>query len=145
LAGEEPTDDFLNRNLYFHYPHNRTTMPHSAIVSGDWKVMHFYERPDLPMLFNLSTDAGEVRNIAGKKPGVHERLHNAMFEYFGEVGARIPKLNPNYDPATYKATKKYQEKVKLGPFEGSRPLEADEQPQPGPPTPVPSTPVAASL
>ena len=43
MAGKEPDSAFLNRYLYFHYPHYRTTVPHSAVVSGSYKLMHFYK------------------------------------------------------------------------------------------------------
>lgn len=37
LAGEQPTSAFLNRNLSHHYPHYRSGMPHSVVVSGTKK------------------------------------------------------------------------------------------------------------
>ena len=55
----------LNRDIYFHAPHYRTRMAHSALRSDSRKVMRFYEHPDIPMLFGLSTDEGEVHNTAG--------------------------------------------------------------------------------
>ena len=97
MAGEEPSEAFLNRYLYFHYPHYRSGMPHSALVSGDQKLIHFYERPDIPMLFDLSQDIGEVHNIAGISPEEHKRLYNEMMRYFEQVGARIPKPNPDFN------------------------------------------------
>jgi arylsulfatase A-like enzyme len=127
LAGKEPDEAFLNRRLYFHYPHYRSSMPHSAIVAGSRKVIHFYERPDIPMLFDLAKDPGEVRNIATAHPDEHRKLHGEMMAYFKKVGARIPKPNPAPDPAAYKQAKEYEKRVLWGPFEGSRPLEADEQ------------------
>ena len=126
MSGVKPDDAFLNRYLYFHVPHYRQEVPHSAIVSGDKKVMHFYASPDIPMLFDLSDDPGEVRNIARQHPQVHERLYAEMMRYFKQVGARIPKRNPNYDPAEYQKHKDYPEHVMWGPFEGDRPLEEDE-------------------
>lgn len=127
MAGKPPTDAFLDRNLYFHYPHYRTSMPHSAVVSGHHKLLHFYERPDLPMLFDLSQDMGEVRNIAAIHPDKHRRLYGQMMGYFDKVGARIPKQNPNYDAAAYKNSKEYDKRVQWGPFAGTRPLELDER------------------
>jgi arylsulfatase A-like enzyme len=127
MAGQKPSEEFLNRNLYFHYPHYRSSMPHSAIVSGSWKVLHFYGRPDIPLLFDLSTDEGEVHNIADRYPQKHKRLYDAMMGYFDEVGARMPKLNPAYDPAVYQADKDYELRQKWGAFTGSRPLEEDEK------------------
>ncbi|MEM1305510.1 MAG: sulfatase-like hydrolase/transferase, partial [Planctomycetota bacterium] len=40
------TPDFADRNLYFHYPHTRTSTPQSAVVTGTEKLLMFYERPD---------------------------------------------------------------------------------------------------
>lgn len=127
MAGESPDESFLNRNLYFHYPHYRTTMPHSAVVSGELKLLHFYERPDIPMLFDLSDDIGEVNNIARDRPEEHRRLFDEMMSYLHSVGARIPKMNPNYDPETYMAQEQFDIRVQWGPFEGRRPLDEDER------------------
>lgn len=127
LAGKTPDGAFLNRRLYFHYPHYRSTMPHSAIVAGSRKVIHFYERPDIPMLFDLAKDPGEVHNIAAKHPTEHKKLFGEMMAYFEKVGARIPKANPDHDPALYKNAKEYEKRMMWGPFKGSRPLEADEK------------------
>ena len=127
MAGEQPTDAFLKRNLYFHYPHYRTTMPHSAVVSGKRKLLHFYERPDIPMLFDLTQDMGEVHNIAPAHPEEHRRLYSEMMEYLDKVGARIPKRNPNYDATLYRDSKEYEKRIQWGPFTGSRPLEEDEK------------------
>ena len=127
LNGKSPTDAFLKRNLYFHYPHYRTTMPHSAVVSGDLKLLHFYERPDLPMLFDLSVDRGEVENIASKRPDDHKRLFDEMMHYFKQVNARLPKKNPNYDSEKYKAAKEYEKRKAWGPFQARRSLGEDEE------------------
>ena len=127
LKGEKVDDAFKNRYLYFHYPHYRVAMPHSAIVSGTRKVMHFYERPDVPMLFDLSADDGEVVNIAAEKPEEHQKLYNEMMQYFQKVGARLPKPNPNYDVDAYNKAKEYESRKIWGPFTGARPLEEDEK------------------
>jgi arylsulfatase A-like enzyme len=127
IAGKPPTDAFVNRNLYFHYPHYRSSMPHSAVVSGSLKLLHFYERPDNLMLFDLTHDMGEVHNIALAHPEEHRRLHDEMMSYFNKVGARIPKRNPNYDPAVYRDSKEYEDRIQWGPFPGSRRLEEDEK------------------
>ncbi|VGO23507.1 sulfatase-like hydrolase/transferase [Pontiella sulfatireligans] len=126
MAGKKPDETFLNRNLYFHVPHYREEVPHSAIVSGSYKVMHFYERPDIPMLFDLSKDPGEVNNVAKQYPETHKRLFGEMMTYLQDVDARFPKANPDYDPEVYKKLKNYNKYIKWGPFEGKRPLEEDE-------------------
>lgn len=50
-----------------------------------------------------------------------------MMAYLKQVGARFPKVNPGYDPEAYQSVKGYDERVKLGPFEGRRLLEDDEK------------------
>jgi arylsulfatase A-like enzyme len=127
ITGEAPKDAFLHRNLYFHYPHYRSGMPHSAMVSGHRKLLHFYDRPDIPMLFDLSKDRGEVHNIASTHADEHKQLHKEMMSYFEQVGARIPKMNPDYDAEVYKKAKEYEERIAWGAFDGSRPLEDDEK------------------
>lgn len=127
MAGKNPDEAFLNRYLYFHYPHYRSSMPHSAVVSGPLKLMHFYEHPEIPMLFDLSKDDGEVNNIAKTHPEEHKRLFDEMTSYLQKVEARFPKTNPEYDAAVYKKAKEYEERMMWGAFEGSRPIEADEK------------------
>ena len=127
MRGQEPDAAFLNRNLHFHYPHYRNSVPHSVMISGTSKVIHFYERPELPMLFDLSKDMDETENIAPQQPDTHRKLHGEMMAYLKQVGARLPKVNPGYDPEAYKSVKGYDERAKWGPFEGKRPLEDDEK------------------
>lgn len=127
MNGEKTSDEFRNRYLYFHYPHYRESMPSSAIVTGTNKVVHFYEQPDIPMLFDLADDVGEVKNIAAEKPKVHKKLFDQLMDYSEEVGARIPKKNPDYNPDAYKKAKNYN-KIKIwGPFKDVRSLEEDEK------------------
>jgi len=134
LRGEAPTAQFLNRYLYFHYPHYRNAMPISAIVSGKDKLMYFYETPvtfppyDPKMLFDLSTDVGEFTNITPADPNRAQALYDEMHRYLTEVGARIPLVpNPDYDPNVYQADSKYNRRLLWGPFEGTRPAETDEK------------------
>ncbi len=129
LRGEAPAWDLANRNLFFHYPHYRTSMPMTTMISaGKWKVMHFFERPDIPMLFDLENDIGEVKNVARMQPVKHDMLFREMMKYLEDVGARIPLYpNPDYDPAVYQEAKEYDKRVLWGPFEGERKLESDEQ------------------
>ena len=131
LDGTQKTESkFQNRFIYFHYPHNRTSMPHSAIVKGSHKVIHFYEKPDLPMLFDLATDEAETTNIADQFPKRHRELFDELFQYLAKVEARIPKLNPDFDEAAkaaYHNSDEYRKRAMYGPFAGQRELQADEQ------------------
>jgi len=127
MAGKKPDAAFLNRCLYFHYPHYRSSMPHSAMVCGSRKVVHFYERPEIPMLFDLSKDEREACNIARQYPQEQRKLHDEMMRYLKQVGARIPKPNPAYAPDVYRKDENYEKRMAWGPFEGQRPLEEDER------------------
>ena len=126
MAGKEPNEGFLNRNLHFHYPHYRRSVPHSAMISGEIKIVHFYDKPNIPMLFDLSVDIGEVRNIAKYNPEIHQEMYSEMIRYLEQVGARFPKVNPNYDRDHYIGLKEFMERNMWGPFEGQRTLDEDE-------------------
>jgi len=127
MRGESVSREFSDRALYFHYPHYRTSMPHAAMVIGHKKLMHFFEAPDIPMLFDLSTDEGEVHNLAEAQTELHMDMYRQMMDYFEEVGARIPKENPAFDRAHYEQARGHEIRAKWGPFKGSRALEEDEQ------------------
>lgn len=113
-------------NLYFHYPHYRSTVPHSAIITGSFKVLHFYAEPNIPILIDLSKDIGEVSNIAQQNRETHKKLFDEMMRYLKAVGARFPKINLRYDPEEYRKDKKTDYRIKWGPFEGQRTLDDDE-------------------
>lgn len=127
MAGQEADDAFRNRNLFFHYPHYRSTVPHSAMISGKHKILYFYAQPDIPLLFDLSEDLGEVSNIARERPELHKQLRGEMMSYLKTVGARFPKVNPDYDPQFHQSLKDYETHVRWGPFEGKRELDEDEK------------------
>ena len=53
---QAPASAFFSRPLYFHYPHYYpTTSPVSAVRSGDWKLLEYFEEDRLE-LYNLSDD-----------------------------------------------------------------------------------------
>jgi arylsulfatase A-like enzyme len=98
LLGKEATETLKNRALYFHYPHYRTSAPHSAMIRGEWKVLHFYDTPDEQLLFRLSTDLAEKNSLAGAEPERWTQMHKELMDYLAGVGARMPKPNPAYNP-----------------------------------------------
>ncbi len=49
-----------------------------------------------------------------------------MMRYFEEVGARIPKANPDVDMNVYWNDDDANMRTIWGPFKGERPLEDDE-------------------
>jgi hypothetical protein len=96
------------------------------MISGRYKVLLFYAEPDIPILVDLSKDIGEVSNIAKQYPEIHKKLYDEMMRYLKEVGARFPKVNPDYDPEVYRMDRKTKERLQWGPFEEQRPLDDDE-------------------
>ncbi|MEM6278449.1 MAG: sulfatase [Verrucomicrobiota bacterium] len=74
------------------------TRPHSAIRSGYWKLLHFYEDDRLE-LYDFSWNDIENREVATFFEGIDERTRSELFDYLEEVGARMPKKNPDYIPA----------------------------------------------
>lgn len=89
----------LNRDsLYWHLPHYHHSTPASAIRRGDWKLIEFFEDGALE-LYNLASDLGETRNLAGEQPGQTRTLHAALRAWRKEVQAQMPQRNPAYDPA----------------------------------------------
>ena len=79
------------------------------------------------MLFDLAKDEAETTNLAAKHPERHRQLFGEMMRYFKEVGARMPKVNPDFDPEAYKTTKAYEDRLPYGPFAGRRQLAGDEK------------------
>ena len=94
LRGEE----HLRRDaLYWHYPHYHHTHPAGAIRWGRYKLIEYYEDGRLE-LYDLQTDLSERRNLAQEKPKLAWFLRHKLDRWRAAVGARMPTLNPNYDP-----------------------------------------------
>ena len=84
--------------LYWHYPHYYpTTTPVSAIRSGQWKLLYYYEE-DRIELFDLSHDLSEAHDLAKDKPQKAAELRKRMDTWLANVGAQIPVPNPDYNP-----------------------------------------------
>ena len=126
LEGKKPSADFMERDIYLHVPHYRNEIPHSIAISGTTKLIHFYERPDVPMLFDLAADPGEKANVARLMPEKHRAMFDRMMAYLKDVDAKFPKKNPDYDPEVYQKHKNYEMYQQWGPFEDRRPLGKDE-------------------
>jgi arylsulfatase A-like enzyme len=90
--------------LVFHFPHYQGDSPHSAILSGHVKLLHFFETGE-NHLFDLQADIGETKNLAAAKSELATSLAKQLADYLKEVGAEMPKPNPNYDPAREPAMK----------------------------------------
>jgi len=95
LKGKNQT---FNRDLFWHYPHYHHSTPASAILSGDYKLIHFYET-DKNELYNLSKDIGEQYDLAETFLDKKEELYSKLMNWLKETDASLPRENPFYDPA----------------------------------------------
>jgi uncharacterized sulfatase len=86
------------RVLYWHLPHYHHSTPASAIRSGDWKLIEFFE-DEHAELYNLADDLGEQENLAGELPEKAQELLQKLGDWRTAVGAQMPAFNANYDPA----------------------------------------------
>jgi uncharacterized sulfatase len=94
----DPTKPLARDTLYWHLPHYHHSTPASAIRRGDWKLIEFFEDGSLE-LYNLARDEAETHNVAGEHAQVAQELRSALAAWRAKVGARMPRPNPNYDPA----------------------------------------------
>ena len=99
--------------LYWHYPHYHGggSTPHSAIRSGDYRLVHFYE-DNHDELYKLTDNASESPNIAAQEPARTKSLRERLESWLKSVDAQLPTPNPNYDP-------KAETKMKKGKAENS--------------------------
>ena len=85
------TSRLRERNLYWHFPHYYPRMtPGSAIRSGDWKLVHYYE-DDRRELFDLSADPGEKNDLTSEHPAKAEELFRQLEKWRQDVGANSPR------------------------------------------------------
>ena len=94
-APRRPRDDFV-----IHYPHydKDELGPTSAIYYKNYKLIRVYETGQ-SMLFDLSSDLAEQKNLAATLPDVVAQLDKRLTEYLKQEGGLLPQPNPNYDPA----------------------------------------------
>jgi arylsulfatase A len=84
--------------IYWHYPHYHHSRPAGAIRQGDYKLIEFYEDGRLE-LYNLKEDISEKENLAKKMSQKATELQRKLAAWRKSVGAKMPTLNPDYDPA----------------------------------------------
>jgi arylsulfatase A len=86
--------------IYWHYPHYHPggATPYSAIRSGPWRLVHFHE-DDRDELYDLASDASESTDLAAREPDRAKSLRHQLDAWLAEVGAQMPRPNPNHDPA----------------------------------------------
>jgi arylsulfatase A len=91
------------RTLYWHWPHYRRSdpgvhaSPSSAIRSGDFKLIEFYEDGHAG-LYNLTRDISETADLLSTMPAVAQSLRQNLRAWLASIGAQMPRPNPAYDP-----------------------------------------------
>jgi len=86
--------------IYWHYPHYHPggATPYSAVRSGSWRLIHFYE-DDHDELYDLAADPGEATDLATTQSDKAAELRRKLDTWLTDVGAQLPTVNPDFDPA----------------------------------------------
>ena len=92
LSQEKNKRDYI----FWHFPHYHGSLwkPGSAIRSGDWKLLKFYEENKLE-LYNLKDDLSEQTDLSSKYPLVVKKLSYKMDEMLAEMNGKVPTINQN--------------------------------------------------
>ena len=101
-SGVKPDRD----TIFWHYPHYHPggATPYSAIRSGDYRLVHFYEDGHDEM-YNVATDVSETKDLAVTEPDRAKALRIRLDAWLKSVDAQLPTTNPAYDPAADNAGK----------------------------------------
>jgi arylsulfatase A len=78
--------------LFWHYPHywfGTNVTPYSAVRSGDWKLIRFYE-DDREELYNLREDLVEAHDQAMQLPKKRRELSARLSRWLEQAGAQMP-------------------------------------------------------
>ena len=78
----------LSNDFYFHRYNNG--YPHSAIISGDYKLIKFWKTKKIE-LYNISKDLGEVNEISKQEPAKATELESKLMKYINEVNPALAK------------------------------------------------------
>jgi arylsulfatase A-like enzyme len=98
LDGDEGDIVRRREELVFHFPHYQSGhSPHAAIRIGNLKLIEFFEDSSLK-LFDLAADPGERSDLAAERPKDAELLRRRLDNYLVSVDARMPTLDPTFDP-----------------------------------------------
>ena len=98
-TGAEQQPASRKSDMYFHFPHYDMNNggPCSAIVSGDYKLIRYYE-DDHFELYNVVTDPSERRNLVTDKPELLKEMTGKLEAYLKSINAGMATKNPNFDP-----------------------------------------------
>ena len=94
------------KELVFHFPHYQSgDGPHSALFSGKYKLMKFYEDARLA-LFDIEADIVEAHDLASQLPKKAAELDAILVGYLKQANAQMAVPNPQYRPDHKPAAKK---------------------------------------
>lgn len=98
LAGVLKGEEKLARELFWHYPHYHPggATPYSAVRSGDWRLIEFFEDNHVE-LYNLKQDVAEKNDLAAKETSKRDELRARLKTWRTSVGAQLPTPNAKYD------------------------------------------------
>jgi arylsulfatase A len=91
-------ESIAKRTFYWHFPNytNQGGRPAGAIREANWKLIENFEDGGLE-LFDLASDQGETINRAASQPAKTESLRRNLQSWRLTTGARMPKVNPEFD------------------------------------------------
>ncbi len=94
---KNPDQDF-DRDLFWHYPHYHAggDGPYSAVRSGEWRLVEFFEDGALE-LYNLKYNLSESVNLADRYPEKLGELKSKLDRWRSSVAAQRPVPNPDFD------------------------------------------------
>lgn len=86
--------------LFWHFPHYRgkNTPPYSIIRARNWKLIKRYDGGKEYELFDLKSDPGETADLSAQQPDKVMELDAKLKAWLEDVGAKVPRPNPEYDP-----------------------------------------------
>ena len=100
------------RPIYQYYPFYDLRWgltPNASIRVGEYKLIEFFgDRFDRQHryvpghhieLYNLRSDVGESRNLAGEQPQRAKRLREQLHDWLKGLGASVPAKNEHFEPA----------------------------------------------
>ena len=98
LAGRNEPVRRRNAALLFHFPHYQGDTPQSSLRDGDLKLVLYHE-DNSRKLYDLATDPSERNDLATRRKADADRLEATLRARLNEASAKLPRTNPDYDPA----------------------------------------------
>lgn len=95
----DPRADLGREDIFWHYPHYHSMggQPHSAIRSGNWKLIEQHIDGTIE-LYDMTSDLHENENMAGSRSEIAGELHTRLSDWRNKVGAQMPTPNAEHNP-----------------------------------------------